>query len=157
VREDGSFTDVVKNFLEAGGSLLVATDRPMLDGWTGLFAVTVAGVYLQIHPASAGYGGSPDCPFVKVLPGNHLPIFEGLKEIATNKPSYLVLADQNPRGFRALAGFHDGCWTQTGGPLDQREAFFAVAKEWPSGGRVLVLADHSVFINAMMLGDNDNF
>ncbi|HMC63995.1 MAG TPA: hypothetical protein VKI65_03580 [Gemmataceae bacterium] len=151
----------VWKFLTAGGSLLWATDQWAAGYWSRNVGVTPVGLHVQIDPPSAGYRKSADCPFVRVLSGQRPPIFEGLNKIATNKPGYLRLTPENPEELKALkplAGFPKGCGNRALGKFDPFEPVFAVAREWDGGGRVLVLADHSIFINQMILQpDNDNF
>jgi hypothetical protein len=89
--------------------------------------------------------------------GSADPALFGSKElrvpaVATNLPSYirqrfLVL----PRGMRVLAQFPDNCrYGDSGNPWKPAPQPFAIGGPY-AAGRLLVLADHSVFINDMML------
>src|SRR5262249_56049092 len=79
--------------------------------------------------------------------------------LATNRPSCLWPL---PRDEHRVAEFPKGCRYDTPEgqaylPPRQRPLPFAVRREFDSGGRLLLLADHSVFINEMMLkSDNGN-
>jgi hypothetical protein len=82
-------------------------------------------------------------------------LFQGLPRLAANRSSYL-----QPRSSRLanLAGFAPVCFSgRTFQRLTPSQTAFA-AGGVVGRGRVLVLADHSVFINQMLLQtDNDNF
>src|SRR5262249_49477242 len=81
-------------------------------------------------------------------------------QVATNRPSWLL---GRPRltGLNVLASFPEGCGyggaPPQGPPPDAPRMAFMVGGIHERG-RALVLSDHSVFINSMMLQtDNDNF
>jgi hypothetical protein len=156
----------LRSFVERGGRLLLATDRRT----TALerdFGITVSGSLLTIDGTSKlAYRGLSQCPFVVALKGREPSIFRNLPRIATNRPSFLEMTG-SPTGrggaVTPLARLQD-CrvesikgigFTRWLGPEPSR--VFA-AGEVVGKGRILVLADHSVFINDMMLqADNDNF
>ena len=81
--------------------------------------------------------------------------------LATNRPSYLWPAPLLPDAQR-VAEFPKGCrYDFPTGPdyltHRQRPLSFAISREFDNGGRLLLLADHSIFINEMMLpSDNGN-
>src|SRR5262249_30110277 len=96
-----------------------------------------------------------------VLPrGKEDRLFQTTGPIATNKPSYLM---RRSNRLPFLADLPAGCvfrdpttdlFTVYPDPLP----FAAGATVGAKGGRILVLADHSLFINGMMLQeDNGNF
>jgi hypothetical protein len=152
-----------RSFVEGGGRLLLATDwqtRALERG----FGIKVNGEQLAIDKSSAlAYRQLPQCPIVVPLKGTEPSIFRNLARVATNRPSFLDVIER-PRGqemaMKPLAQLQN-CRVESQvdnsqGEPEQRRLFAAggaVGK-----GRILVLADHSVFINDMMLQpDNDNF
>lgn len=159
------------DFLKKGGAVLVATDRPSDPALEEALGVYVHGpgrrgegmVAVIKDPALHAYRGSPYCPFVVPTNASH-PVMLGLKHVATNRPSYLGRAWR----LSVLADLptDDGQSLPEGFPANRRNVntyrghlhFAAGGDVGP--GRALVLSDHSVFINDMMLqqaGDNDNF
>jgi hypothetical protein len=147
----------LRSFVERGGRLLLATDRPT----TALnrdFGIAVSGSLLTIDAQSAlAYRELSQCPFVVALEGKEPSIFRNLAHIATNRPSFLQITESatgQGGALKPLARLQD-CRAEGFGPEPPRvfAAGGVVGK-----GRILVLADHSVFINDMMLqSDNDNF
>jgi len=112
----------------------------------------------------------PDCLIVEPeeTPGLTLfwdsPLRRKKLDVVTNRSSYLERATRFglapvPAGLRVLARFPKGCWydRQPQGYLPQGTTpkAFAVARD-VGPGRLLVLADHSVFINEMMIQDDTN-
>jgi hypothetical protein len=93
------------------------------------------------------------------------PLFDKLRDpplVATNRPSYMrrlllpavatlpINGRERILGSELLGKGKELEWTT---PLK-----FAVTHQFDSGGRLLAMADHSVFINDMLLqGDNDNW
>jgi len=149
------------DFLQNGGAVLVATDRELCD-WHQRLAggISVSGAFVQATQPRSMYRDSADCPFVVPLASKTIPVFEGLHKVATNRPSFLMLG--SARRLRPLARFPDDCKLEAL-PADimrtpgLNRLLFAAGGQ-VGEGRMLVLADHSVFINDMMLQtDNDNF
>jgi hypothetical protein len=143
-------------YLEAGGAVLIATDRktdPILDRQIG---VHVTGEIVQAWAESSKYRGSADyCPLITVAETAGLPAspFRAQRPVATNKPSYFERS-KNDFLLPVLATFPDDC--RVNGERKWRLPFALGGKV--DKGRLLVLSDHSVFINGMMLQpDNDNF
>ncbi len=127
-----------------------------------------------VHAVKIGDVSEPqlDCPYIVPLtnrdtphaPDDDVPIskvFAGLTRVATNKPSYLHVGDFSGPFRFALAGFPrrsvivDPNRFGNRGEQLPADALFAVGGEaennpW-SGYRFLAMADHSVFINQMLL------
>jgi hypothetical protein len=149
----------LERFVERGGGLLVATDQ--FSGSTlDELGYHVDGHFVRV-PASSpmAYRGSADCPLVKPLETKKCTVFQGLHRVATNRPSFVhhhLRFVFRPHEQEFLAVFPKECEV-SGGRIEGDGPPFAVASE-RGKGRVLILADHSVFINDMMLPtDNDNF
>jgi hypothetical protein len=149
-------------FLEQGGAALIATDQPLaLDYSSFDLLLSVTGDPV-IGRRETCYNGIRECPFLEATDDTSLPLFRGtigpdmrrlpLDRVATNRPSFLMLRAL-PRSFHVVAQFPAGC-VYGGMPRNPRP--FAVGGRF-GAGRLLVLADHSVFINTMLLQlDNDN-
>lgn len=150
----------VAGFLEDGGALLVATDRKAI----GFEKAGVAGALINTSSPEQAYRGLPDCPLVTAFDPHH-PLFQGVRQrqLATNLPSYLVereVVKGKEKGSQRLGDLLILAWFSDGNKLFP----FAAGKTWRGNRngardpRLLLLADHSVFINDMMLQkDNDNF
>jgi hypothetical protein len=154
-------------FVRKGGGLLYASDqraegaaREALLRTTG---VEVAGEFLVCNQPAACYRGRIDCPFLSPA-GDGLNLFHEIPNsnpagstVATNAPSYL----RGTGKLRMAATLPGVCQKETPDFLgdNQLEAPLFAAGGKPTGeGRVLVLADHSVFINEMLIpGDENNF
>lgn len=138
-------------FLRAGGNLLVATDRP-----TSLPALNVSLIGYPLKSPSK-YHGHDDCPFLPYENGGadltdaraH-PLFQLLSNgIATNCPCKALLHPGSP--CQELLNFQPG-------RISTRRYMVGSGKDAPPDGRVLVIAGHGMFMNGMMLQqDNDNF
>lgn len=152
----------LNSYLNRGGSLLLATDQATSPNLNRMIGIAVAGKQVTAPDADpdAQYKGNTDCPIV--VGGGH-PIFSGLgKLVATNRPSYVIPVELPPANrekercqFKTIAAFPLSC--EVNG-LRGRRNFAAAATErhradWEQ--RVLVLADQSVFINGMMLQDDN--
>jgi hypothetical protein len=162
----------LSDFVQDGGAVLVATDR---DCDLQPFGVEVVGDLVVTSDSTYAYKSS-DCIFVRPRDKDS-SLFENLtvqkktSRVATNRPGYL-----KPRKdceLQLLATFPYGCYAEdtdvprflSGDNLTQylRKRYrnkilpFAVGGDWGQG-RILILSDHSVFINAMMWQpDIENF
>jgi hypothetical protein len=157
----GILKNLPADFVERGGAILVATDRRTPEELAKAFGVQVTGQFVKTKP-DLGYLGKAECPFVKPLgkSGISKSLFTGrhgpLEHLATNRPSLMNLMESSQ--LHPLAAFANGCWVELGRDLPiWWESPFAAGAEIGKG-RVLILSDHSIFINSMMLqADNDNF
>jgi hypothetical protein len=160
-------------FVARGGGLLVASDQG--PGNNELAALTSCAIISRDDwgpieaPAIRSYHGWTDCPFVEPLPFEEPDLFSTLnrtgvaelRHVATNIPGglWLFRRREGDDRIRTLAGYPNGTdpqsnlWRRL--PLKPR-LYFAVGGKY-GRGQVLQLADHSVFINNMMLPpDTDN-
>ncbi len=146
----------LQGFLQGGGAALIATDRATPESLRTALDVHVAGEIVSANPVDC-WDELPACPFVRERPSANQtrhPIFRGLSEplrLATNNPSYLTK-------WFPLSDIAELPITGNGRRMRQQSARlrFACARDI-GRGRLLVLADHSIFINDMMLQtDNDN-
>jgi hypothetical protein len=144
----------VADFLSRGGRVLLASDQR--TSW-GPLAVEISGNRILARSPRDVYRGNSECPKVEPEPGTQLPLFTGLHQgVATNRPSELFA---DPPG-EILARYPATCLELSWSGPPHRippEAAFAFSREYRPNGRLLALADHSVFINVMMVPtDNDN-
>lgn len=141
-------------YLHEGGAALMATDQQTSDDFRTVFRVEITGEHLRASRPGREYRGKPECPFVT---GTDHPLFAGLHRIATNVPSRLTDA-----GAGVLAPLAFLKEVQDPGARFRRQIPFAELVQAPDAGDepmgcALLLADHSLFINDMMLqSDNDN-
>jgi hypothetical protein len=156
----------LRAFVRAGGALLIASDLPADGNKVGPELRQLAGVTINSETVACGalfglsrnYRGEEDCPFVLPAPGAEPALFNlsnplpELLQVATNVPSYLVQRGDLPRGVHKLAYLPPNCRIDgPGGGLPiPGMPLFAVGGSF-GDGRFLVLADHSLFINEMML------
>jgi hypothetical protein len=166
----------LKGFVEKGGAVLLASDQPVRSERVGQDIKNVSGVSLSGRSlfalnARAGfrYRGREDCPFVQPTSDKlatllfRPPPGRSPKPlaVATNLPSYLQTESYVER-VTSLARFPVGCATESRiglvyFPNWLPSPLFAAGGD-VGKGRVLVMSDHSVFINQMMMQtDNGNF
>jgi hypothetical protein len=144
----------LKEFINNGGAVLIATDRPNQGKWQDIFQIRFHDGFVHA-PANleSAYRGLELCPWVMPQKVDEIPIFPGLFDIATNKPAHFI---NGSKKLRTLATFPADCWIEDGRKrIPLREGATFAAAGLIGKGRALVLSDHSVFINEMML-QNDN-
>jgi hypothetical protein len=155
----------VKNYWENGGALLFATDKQTGPVLNQNFGVTVTGKKLFLSQTENAFQKLPHCPFIEAVPGKEpalfapvaLPGSKPMPAVAANLPSYLELNKfvSPPQGLEDLAVLPWGCTSEEKIPL-LPNPLFALGGEL-GRGRVLIMADHSIFINDMLLRpDNGN-
>jgi hypothetical protein len=147
----------LESFVRAGGALFVATDQRTDGTLDRAFGAAVTGDFLQVDAGSrAAYRKLVDCPIVSKM-ATH-PIFATAGQIATNRPSNVTL---RRNVLKSLAWFPPDAHLEKSDPALERgnsQGYRFAAGAEIEAGKVLVLSDHSVFINDMMLQvDNDNF
>jgi hypothetical protein len=155
----------LNRFLNEGGAVLIASDYPgdpqLNQILFRLAGVTMSNILTRVtttNPDDA-YKMFGDCPFVLPQKGPMAETIFGsgervLSHVATNKPSALWRDPRLAHSVPILARYPDSCsvdsYVGPGYPL------FAVGGRL-ADGKILVLADHSVLVNMMMLPrDNDN-
>jgi hypothetical protein len=166
------YAGLLKWFVANGGAMLVASDQEItslsLTADLELLAnVAIKGELVRclLDPPSR-YRDNEFCPLLRPLPAGE-EFFRSNLRVATNLPSWLKVKEGGlPEGIKRLAELPDGCGlyresptgvTYRGYPrwLSKDDRLFAVGGE-VGQGRLLVLADHSLFINAMMMPTDNN-
>ncbi len=163
----------VKGFLEKGGAVLLASDKPLPPTVNAdlnqLVGCTVNGqhfIYRGDNEADNCYHGENFCPFLVPSAGGHA-FFRNPKDfdkptlrVATNVPSVLSAGQGEPRppaGAEEIAQLKNLRSELAAGLQPPPSHSFMFARKTDNGGRLLVLADHSIFINYMMMPeDNGN-
>jgi hypothetical protein len=173
----------VAGFVRKGGAVLYASDQrvssdSLRHGLAKLAGVSIDGRLLYSN-APIEQNGEPSyrmsmyCPFLNAPPPpadfllrdpHAVPGLDAAHLlVATNLPSFLnIVPSDLPQPIEKLAYLPANCTTQVGrqGDVRGKSQLFAVGGELGTGhpmGRLLVLADHSIFINKMMKQpDNGN-
>jgi hypothetical protein len=140
----------LKSYLDRGGALLLATDRWITPDSVRKQVVDVAGVTVageSVVSTRYCYKGQSFCPYLAWWEPDPILSHKLSSGVATNVPSYLKQeTNPLPHGLRKMAFLP---------PPDGNSVppLFAVGGD-VGKGRVLVLADHSIFINEMMLPED---
>src|SRR5439155_4054472 len=149
-------------FIRDGGALLVATDSETAPAIGELLGARVNGGIVKARDSLNMYRNLPECP--KVWHGNpHVPAFQDIawaweRVIATNRPSFVEDAVKRANGPR-LPSITAAWYDDAERGKDTFALVFVRDRSDPNGKqRLALLADHSIFINSMMLqDDNGNF
>jgi len=181
-RTDLAIDRQFERFIGRGGSALIADDMPSFqvgrgpEPWVDSLGVGIAGLKLFSNRAEDCYDENEYCPFAdpdamgddddkdspfRIL--THPTELRKLNRIATNNPSYLYRINQ--KTVKPILGYPRSVRIRDNPeyrPARTDLAFAGATLNWPTdeSGRVLVLADHSVFNNELMLPDaqdTDNF
>jgi hypothetical protein len=153
-------------FLEtasARGSALIATDTQvtLTTSLGARFAVT--GERVECLDDEARHRDRRGCPYLVPInvdgPAATTGLFRGLNRVAANSASWISVQPDGWGGDlqHRLARFPAGCVRTPSGRAVPEFAYFAVGGNGPDGFgnrnryRFLVMADHSVFINQMLL------
>lgn len=149
----------LEEFLASGGAALLASDRAITDRDARAVLRRTTGASISADSIVVdrdGFQGHQFCPFLVRWPGSQPNLFQdatgnAVKPIATNVPAMLTIHN-SVRGINLLAVLPNGSRLESrirSMPIDGWPSF-AIGGQ--SGtGRLLLLADHSVFINEMMM------
>ncbi|MCX7702354.1 MAG: hypothetical protein N2039_15880, partial [Gemmataceae bacterium] len=155
-------------FVDRGGALWVATDQPLPDLLRRSLAADVFDTVILARRIAPRYSNRIECPYAYGVPDVTPNLFQARSgrgrggdvgeppplAVATNRPSYLISA----RDFTTVGVFRRNEWRYPSNISELRDLPFAQVMAHDSGGKVLLLSDHSVFINSMLLPrePNDN-
>lgn len=138
------FREQMERFVRRGGALLIASDLQEVQ----VRSVGILGTWVQdAGPISSGraYRGFRDCPVVTRFDRGVSILFDDVRAVVANRPGSLALRSRNVRPIAWL-------------PSSRRAKSTLMATYQRGRGRMLFLADHSIFINGMLIhGDNARF
>lgn len=137
----------VRNFVQAGGVVLVATDQSShLQG----IARIEAGP-LQVADDSA-YQGFSDCPIVNRFPGRQ-SITAGVEEIVANRAGWIQGLSRRSE-WMTVAEFPESTRTHRN-RFAGSVPLISMKRPNRNGGKIIVMSDHSILLNGMLThGDN---
>ncbi len=139
----------LQKFLDSGGVVLVASDQGSF--FKSLFLIS-DGTF-EVQEDESAYQGFPDCPIVKQFrPGT--PVLDGVNSLVANRTGRISRMDDRFGNWSILARLPDLVDHRS-----RRRSQDPLIAEWKSrergGGRLLLMADHSILINGMLWhGDN---
>jgi hypothetical protein len=145
------------------GSALIATDTLTTLKSSADRDFFVAGDQVRCLNSGSTHSDKDYCPYVVPVggdfPNETQSLFRGLNRIATNRPSYLVTNGLGGDIQHVLARLPGDCVGPQGEALSA--APFALGGQGPDASnprtyRLLVIADHSIFINQMLLEPNSD-
>jgi hypothetical protein len=156
-------------FREASGAVLIATDQDD-GGRLADLGLRVSGERVAVPRSLARlwpqlvHAGERVCPVVRDFEDPQHPIFRGIRALVSNQPSRFVVAQQGT-DLRLLARLPEGCSTVADeldrafpgrpgvAPLEELPFIFGTG---PDEARALLLADHDLFVDGMMLRRHTN-
>ncbi|MFM7149997.1 MAG: hypothetical protein ACKO23_09155, partial [Gemmataceae bacterium] len=161
------FPGGLEGFLRKGGAALIASDRLIASRKSRDQLISVSGVTINQEPLVANrpedcYREIRYCPMVRPVSGAMPNLFINPKNkvhplsVYSNNPSMLRPRKVFPEQVRPLATLPAGSLLETPAGLVFPEndfPLFGVGGAF-SEGRLLVFADHSIFINQMMIPDD---
>jgi hypothetical protein len=143
--ETGAISELdLDGFVKQGGAALIATDRDARHRSLAPFGVSMVGKPVVAGEDASAYRGNRDWVYVKARESGSA-VFDDPRKPATNRPGYL---DCRQSKLPIWAVFPPD--VLVGGEASRFETYvFAAGGTW-GDGRILLLSDHSVFINAML-------
>jgi hypothetical protein len=150
----------LKQYLNRGGTMLLATDRKTTGLVESVFGIGISGWHVETFARDEQYQHNVDCPIITGENIDHgdgkrrqeYPFLRGIQKVVTNRPSYFALpgrrSDRTSHQQEVL-WFPSGCVCGSHGPRPSTLVLGMVSLDYSSP--VLLLADHSLFINSMLL------
>lgn len=149
----------LKAFLARGGAALVASDRAIRDRNARSSLIEATGVSISgatvavlIGPHGEGnpeaYNNLSHCPILASAEGADPALLEESMRLVANVPSLLNVHNPN---FSPVLMLPRSSYLEGEAPRAVPNALFGVSARHGENGRLLVFADHSLFINEMML------
>jgi len=144
----------------ARGGVLIATDSGLSIQSSNVSTLRSDGGRVICRDDKSIHRDEQDCPYLVPFEYDSqketLQVFKGLKRIATNSPSFLSIDAWGGEFQQPLAHFPPNCTYGFQGRSLPARSIFAVGGEGPDRNepfpyRMLVMADHSLFINQMLL------
>ncbi len=141
----------LQSFLQRGGAVVAASDFDAV--LPGLF--TIQGGPVLVADETLAYEGFDDCPRITGLNPDH-PLTAGVDEIIANRCGWIGSVSLQLGEWQSAASLP----RQLKQRRDTRrmKSLIATVETGRSGGRLAVIADHSLLISGMLLhGDNAIF
>lgn len=130
----------LNRFVDAGGALLVASD--VQDSKVPGAWIRPTKMLPNSEKRRHGFRGFNDCPIVRNFDRNSTSLFDAVESIVANRPGQLDCVDT----------VQQVAWL----PSRRNPPFMATYQK--ESGRMLLVADHSLFINEMLVhADNAKF
>src|SRR5262249_46366855 len=140
--DNETYQEDFRRFIRAGGSALIATDANSATVIEDTLGVrVVGGEPVKTADPKDAYRGQLDCPLIREFNTSY-PIFQGIETIATNRAGRVEVARK--KGGIAVAPFPKSCAPEEAAVIPN---FAMICAPGKNAGRILVLSDHSVFIN----------
>lgn len=130
-------------FLMRGARILIASDQAILPNAAGLPARFHSG-QVRSPPGPLAYNGRSECPIL-VNFDTTTPLFRNVSSLALNRPGWLV-----PQTDSALVVARFSRGTSIDG-IDRTDPPAAMVVTSSAKGRMLLVADQSLFVNEMLL------
>jgi hypothetical protein len=137
-----------RQFFDKGGAVLIATDS-RLSQLPEFGSAQIGGQVSQVAPA-AGFLQKPDCPLITRFEEGH-PLFKGVTQIATIRPSAIAFRPDDVGGLRPLASFPPLVAGQFHG--NAIAYILGAGGRGAADGRFLLMAGHGCFLNILILRD----
>ncbi|MCP4098001.1 MAG: hypothetical protein GY748_17360 [Planctomycetaceae bacterium] len=133
---------VVDSFLSEGGAVLVASDQASERTATLKYGVKFIGESVTARSENDGYLSNRDCPVIRRF--SEHPSLNGVRSIASNRPGIMLADDLTVIArYPALSSV---------GASDA----FAAAGETKKGGRIIAIADQTIFTNQMITAESND-
>jgi hypothetical protein len=158
--------DLKTDFVVQGGALWMATDQPLPTTLSRAFHAAVEETVILARRNVPSYRNKIECPYIHGLDGVQPDLFTPRRNptqvddaaavrrliIATNRPSFLTASSE----LTTLGVFRQREWRYPSNFSELRDLPVVQAGTYGPDGRVLLLSDHSIFINCMLLPQEPN-
>ena len=142
----------LRTFLHRGGAALIASDQA---GHISNLC-SIEGGPVQVSSGYRAYQGFADCPRVTSLDSNHR-LMRGVREIVANRCGWISKIWKQ-RGRWHMVAHLPRESRKRGRSVSGKPLIATLAARGSRTGRLVVVADHSIFINGMLWhGDNAMF
>lgn len=150
-------TDTIQEYQRNGGSILIASDRHFRMPSRFSFGIRVSGE--SIAPLWRGdfFLNSESCPLLNKFRDKNHPLLAGVSQLATNQPSWIELDGFLDRWQVLSVALVQRRFPFENGIRQNIPPIMLLASVPEEEGRVVLLPGHGVFMNGMMVLNEDNF
>lgn len=130
----------IDRLIQGGAPVLIASDRPSMAPWFKRYGVTLVPGPITVRDKELAFQGALDCPVALV---RFHSIFQDVRRIAFNRPAGFQSSPPHTIAHLPLdpTGWSYGCiWER---------------RDLRPGPPVILISDHSVFINLMMMEEGN--